>query len=470
MTAAATPASPEGATTAQQAEAGGLRRTMGLRQLVANGMIFIGPAAPVALFGVVYAESHGAVASVYVAATLVMALTAVSYAQMSSAVPKAGSVYSYASAGINPSAGFIAGWMVLLDYLLIPSVAFLFTGLAMHSFVPGIPVWVFTAVAVAVTTALNLAGVKSLAFAAMVVAALETVVLLAVLVGALIVIARQGTSQPVLSPFTGIGGFSLTAVVGTVSVAALSYLGFDAIATFAEETAGTSKVVGRALLVCLVTAGVLFLAQTYVMQLLTTVSPSHLAAHPDQQGTTYYDVTRTQVAPWLSTLLGVVKAAGSAFSGMVALAAGGRVVMAMARDRRLPRVFSRVTARTGAPTSATVLVTAVTLVLAVWAARKSDGLDLLSSTVSIGALSAFVLLHASVVAYFVVRRRSTRYVVHLVVPVLGVACLVPIIALANENALVVGGCWLVVGLIVLLVQHRVARRRSMTPSDGRASA
>ena len=47
--------------------------------------------------------------------------------------------------------------------------------------------------------------------------------------------------------------------------------------------------------------------------------------------------------------------------------------------------------------------------LAVWAARATDGLDLLVSIVNIGALCAFVLLHVSVVGFFVVRQKSQRY-------------------------------------------------------------
>lgn len=431
---------------------------MGLRQLVGNGLVFIGPAAPVALFGTLYAKSHGAIGTVFIVATLVMAFTAVSYAQMSRVVPKSGSVFSYVSAGVGPKTGFMAGWMVLLDYLLIPSVAFLFTGLAMHSFLPGIPVWIFTAIAVVVTTGLNLAGVKSLARAAMVVVILETVALVVVLVAALVVIAASGVTQPVLSPLSGIGGFSATAVIGAVSVSALTFLGFDAIATFAEETAGAGKIVGRALLVCLVIAGTLFFIQTYVMQLLTTVSPADLRAHPELQGTTYYDVTRAHVVPWLATALAVAKALGASFAGMMGMAAGGRVVMAMARERRLPRVFSNVTDRTGVPSAATIVVTGITVVLAIVVASQPDGLDLLSSTVSIGALSAFLLLHVSVVGYFTVRRRSNHYLLHLAVPIVAIACLAPILVLANESALLVGGGWLLVGLAVVFLQQRHSHR------------
>ncbi|MDP5228717.1 MULTISPECIES: APC family permease [Arthrobacter] len=435
----------------------GLRRSLGLRQLIGNGLVFIGPAAPVGIFGLLYAKSGGAVVTVYIIATLIMTLTALSYAQMSRVIPAAGSVYSYATAGIGRGAGFVAGWMVLLDYLLIPSVAFLFTGLAMHSFLPAVPAWIFTALAVVVTTGLNLSGGKSLARAAMAVVIAEVTVLVVVLVAAVAAIAANGSRQAPLAPLVGADGFSAAAVLGAVSIAAMAFLGFDAIATFAEESAGSSRMIGKAMLACLVIAGVLFLVQSYVVELVTVPTPASLAAAPESQGTAFYDAIRSQVAPWLATLLGIAKALGASFAGMMGLAAGSRVVMTMARERRFPKVFGTVRRNGSSPALATVLVTAATLVLAVWASIAPDGLDLLSSTVSIGAMSAFILLHASVVGYFMIRRRSRNRLLHLAVPVLGVLFFLVVIAFANASALTVGAVWLAVGLVVAVIQ---ARRRA----------
>ena len=446
---------------------GTLRRAMTFRHLMMNGLVFIGPAAAVGLFGPVDAKSHGAVGMVFIVATVVMGFTALSYAMMSRAIPKAGSVFSYASAGIGPGTGFIAGWMVLLDYMLIPSVAYLFTGLALHSFVPSVPAWVFTAVAVVITTILNLTGVKNIARAAMVVAIGEIIVLAMVLVGIVVVLASSGTTRPILSPLTGIGGFSLAAVIATVSIAVLSYLGFDAIATFAEENAGDVRLIGKATVACLVIAGALFFAQSYLVALLSPTTPAEFAAHPEMQGTAYYDIVRSSVTPWLATSLGVAKAAGAAFSGMIGLAAGGRVAMTMSREGQLPRGLSVISRRTGIPTAATATVTVVTLALAVWAARASNGLDLLVSIVNIGAMSAFILLHVSVVGFFVHRQHSRRYLAHLVVPVLGIATLVPVVVLASHSAQIIGAIWLVVGLVTVFVQRRrgITAPQIAVPSD-----
>lgn len=107
------------------------------------------------------------------------------------------------------------------------------------------------------------------------------------------------------------------------------------------------------------------------------------------------------------------------------------------------------------PRVALLCAAAVTLVAAVWAARRDDGLDHLVSVVDIGALTAFVLLHASVVGWFVVRRGGGTFSWwrHLLVPVLGAAITVAVIVEASGTAQVVGAIWLAVGLVVLMAQR-----------------
>ncbi|MFE2284104.1 APC family permease [Streptomyces sp. NPDC059443] len=446
-----------------------LRRSLGFRDLVVYGLLFIAPMAPVGVFGTLDAKSHGAVALVYLAATVAMAFTAFSYAQMVRVAPQAGSVFTYARKGLGEGPGLIAGWMAMLDYLLIPAVAYLFSGIAMHALVPEVSRWVWTALAVVVTTLLNLWGVRAAARVGFAVLAMEILVLLVFLVSAVISLVRDGAQRGWLSPLTGDGslGFSAAAVLGAVSVAVLSYLGFDAIASFAEEVTGGSAKVARAVLFCLALTGVLFIAQTYLAALLTPVSSAELAADPALQGPAFYNTVEASVGEWLHDLVAVSKAIGAAFAALAGQAAAGRLLFAMARDRRLPRFLSH-TSR-GTPRPALLVAATVTLIAAVWAARRDDGLDHLVSVVDVGALVAFTLLHASVVGWFVVKRRegAPDWIRHLVMPVLGAAVTIAVIVEASWTAQVVGAVWLAVGLGVLVAQRgRRARDRSSGPGPG----
>ncbi|MFD5040494.1 APC family permease [Streptomyces sp. NBC_01696] len=435
-------------------EKGKLRRTLGFRDLVVYGLLFIAPMAPVGVFGTLDARSDGAVALVYLVATVVMAFTAFSYAQMVHVAPLAGSVFAYARKGLGEGPGFIAGWMAMLDYLLIPAVAYLFSGIAMNALVPEVSRWVWTAIAVVVTTLLNLWGVRAAARVGFAVLAMEIVVLLVFVVSAVVVLARDGAQRGWLSPLTGDTGFSMTAVLGAVSVAVLSYLGFDAIASFAEEVTGGSAKVARAVLFCLLLAGALFVVQSYLAALLEPVSSAELAADPVKQGSAFYDAVDASVGTWLHDLVAVSKAIGAAFAALAGQAAAGRLVFAMGREGRLPSFLSRIDSRSGVPRVAIACAAVVTLVAAVWAARRDDGLDHLVSVVNVGALTAFVLLHASVVGWFAVRRMEgpPSWWRHIVVPVVGAGVLVAVILEATTSAQLVGLCWLGIGLVVLAVQ------------------
>ncbi|MGX1881003.1 APC family permease [Streptomyces sp. NPDC055287] len=442
--------------TAKQTEV--LRRSLGFRDLVVYGLLFIAPMAPVGVFGTLDAKSHGAVALVYVVATVAMAFTAFSYAQMVRVAPQAGSVFAYARKALGEGPGFIAGWMAMLDYVLIPAVAYLFSGIAMHALVPAVSQWVWTALAVVVTTGLNMRGVRAAARVGFAVLAMEIVVLLVFMVAAVVVLVQDGARRGWLSPLSGdgsAGGFSLAAVVGAVSVAVLSYLGFDTIASFAEEVTGGSARVARAVLFCLALAGMLFVAQTYLAALLQPVSAAELAADPGKQGTAFYDALDTSVGTWLGDLVAVSKAVGAAFAALAGQAAAGRLLFAMARERRLPRVLAKVDSASGVPRLALGVAAVVTLVAAVWASRRDDGLDHLVSVVDIGALTAFVLLHVSVVSWFAVRRMEGPPVWwrHVLLPVLGAAVAVAVIVEASAAAQAVGALWLVAGLAVVAVQR-----------------
>jgi len=434
-----------------------LRRSLSSGDLIVYGLLFIGPLAPVGVFGVLDARSLGAVALVYLVATVAMAFTALSYAQMSRQVPHAGSVYAYASIGIGRPAGFAAGWLAMLDYLLIPAVGYLFCGIALHSLVPSVPAWVFTAIAFVSTTVLNLVGVHLAARVGFVVLVVEILLLVVFVVAAVVVLITRGPARPWTSPVTGVGGTTTAAVMGAVSVAVLSFLGFDAIASFAEENTGDERQVGRAVLFCLAVAGLLFVVQTYLAGLLMPVGPRHLAQSPAEQGTAFYTMTKTAVGTWLQRAFAVVKGVGPAFTAMAAVAAASRLLYGMARDRGLPRALASVDERSQVPRVALLTTAAISLVVSVWAARRPDGLDVLVSIVNMGALAAFTLLHISVVGYFVIRHGSRLWVPHLVIPVIGAAVSIWIMASATTPAKVIAVAWLAVGAVVFAAGNRTGR-------------
>jgi amino acid transporter len=126
----------------------------------------------------------------------------------------------------------------------------------------------------------------------------------------------------------------------------------------------------------------------------------------------------------------------------------------MGREGRLPRALGSVDAHSAVPRRALLTAAVITLVSAVWAANRGNGLDELTSVVNVGALTAFVLLHASVIGWYTVREHSPDRLRHVVAPVLGIAVIVAVLVKASHPAQITGAVWLAVGLVIWAVQRR----------------
>jgi|LauGreDrversion4_2_1035121.scaffolds.fasta_scaffold58885_3 amino acid transporter len=425
---------------------GKLKKELTFWDLVTNGLIFIGPASAIGIFGVLDAKSNGAVASVYLLATAVMSLTAMSYVQMALAVPKSGSIYAYAKTAFGAKIGFLSGWMMLLDYILIPAVAYLFSGIAFNALIPQVPAWIFTLCAVIVTLGLNIRGIKNVAIFNRIILLAGLVVLSLILIFGVYLIFTHDTPRTILSPFTGIGTFSPHALISAVSVAVLSFLGFDGIATFAEEHKGAKNTLGRAILLCLVIAGFLFILQSFVGGVLALNSPEYFRAHPELQGKAYYSIINQGMSPILSSALALVKAFGASCAAMVAVTASSRLVYGIASDGVFSEKLSQTNQNFGTPVLAVLSSSSLTLIIAVSAARVADGLDILVSLVNIGALSAFFMLHLAVIKVYFIQHKSSRIIRHLFVPVLGCLSIATIIILSSGFSQLIALAWLAFGI------------------------
>jgi len=435
-----------------------LRRSLGFGDLLTYGLIFMVPIAPFGIFGSVFQASGGMVALAYAIGMVAMAFTASSYASMARAFPMAGSVYAYAGRGIAQPVGFLAGWMVLLDYVLVPGLLYLIASIAMNAILPAVPVWLWIAIFVVLNTAVNYLGIEMTARINKIMLLAELVVLAIFLVIGVVALAQGAGRGFDFTPLYDETTFSLGLVFGAVSVAVLSFLGFDGISTLAEENRESARSIGRAMVAALALAGTLFIVQTWVAALLVP-DPARLVAEGDPGGTAFYDAAGVAGGPWLTTLTAIATAIAWGFANsLVAQAATSRLLFAMARDRWLPAVLSRVHPVRRVPVNATLLVAAVSLALGIFMSTREDGITLLSTLVNFGALSAFLLLHVSVVVHHVVRGGSRDYWRHLAVPVIGFAILAFVVVNAQIAAQTLGFVWLLAGVVALVVLLVTGRR------------
>jgi amino acid transporter len=436
-----------------------LKRSLSFWDLLIYGLIFMVPIAPFGIFGSVFTASGGMVALAYAVGAVGMVFTAVSYAQMSKAFPLAGSVYAYAGRGIAPPFGFIAGWQILLDYILIPALLYIISGIAMNAFVPGVPVVVWVIGFIVLNTVINYFGIELTARTNRVMLVLELVVLAIFLVIGVVALASGKATGDALSPLFDSDTFSVGLIFSAVSLAALSFLGFDAISTLSEENREAGSQVARATVLSLLVVAVLFVVQTWVAALLVP-DRERLLAEGDTAGTAFYDAAEYAGGHWLYVLTAVTTAVAWGFAdALVAQAATSRLLYSMARDRQLPRYLAKVHPDHKVPERATFLVAAISVAVGTGLTLRDDyGVSLLTTLVNFGALTAFLLLHLSVIVHYLIRQRSRDYLRHLVVPLCGMAILGYVVVEAKVAAQTVGLVWLGIGLVVMTVL--LSRRRS----------
>src|SRR5579872_4030130 len=163
-----------------------LRRTLTLWDLIFYGIVLIQPIAPVPLYGVAQKLSDGHFVTIILIALFAMLITAVSYGRMGALYPTAGSAYTYVGKGLNPHLGFLAGWAMILDYILQPLINTVWISTALHErYVHQVPYVIWALLVVGVMTVLNLVGLKASAKANKVLLAVMTIVVAAFIVLAL---------------------------------------------------------------------------------------------------------------------------------------------------------------------------------------------------------------------------------------------------------------------------------------------
>ena len=421
-----------------------LKRSMSLADVVIYGLIYMVPLAPVAVFGIVYNFSSGAVVLVYVVAAIAMFFSAVSYREMATEFPIAGSVYSYVRNGIGDFVGFISGWAILLDYLLLPALLCVFAASAMTTLVDGVPgeVWVVFFVLASVT--INILGIDFTARMNRIFLYIQMVTL-AVFIGWSIVAISQGQGSFSFAPIFNPDDFSWHLIFGAIPIAALSYVGFDGIATLNEEAVEGGKTTARATMIVLWAVTVMFVVQVYFAAAFVPKGTEF--AEGDAVNNAFYNITGDIMADWFKVVLTLVAAMIALFANTVASnGISSRLLFSMARDKQLPKFLSKVTSRQ-VPTNAMLFIAALSIVIGIFGVEH---IALLTSLVTFGALTAYVLLHVSVLRHFIVRNKSRKYFAHLVSPVIGGAVLLYALWNASSNAKTVGLTWLAIGCVVAL--------------------
>src|SRR3954452_16927627 len=237
-----------------------VKRVLGLPALVFFGLAYMVPLTVWTTYGVVTTSTQGHLPLAYTVTTVAMLLTAYSYGRMVIVQPSAGSAYSYASRSFGRPLGFMVGWALLLDYLLLPMINYLVIGLYMQDYFPSTPQALWVILAVVLVSGLNILGIRLLAGMNLLFVAAQFVFIAVFAAMAIAKITSDVDVQSYSAPFYS-DGTDLGLVFSGAAILALSFLGFDAVSTLSEETNDPRRKIPRAIILCALIGGGVYIYQ-----------------------------------------------------------------------------------------------------------------------------------------------------------------------------------------------------------------
>jgi APA family basic amino acid/polyamine antiporter len=401
-------------------------------------------------------------------------LAALCYAEFASTLPVAGSAYTFSYATFGEFLAWIIGWNLVLELAIGAAVvakgwsSYLATVLGFASAsvrVGSLPLdWGALVIIALVATLLALGTKLSAHFSAVVTAIKVAVVLLVVVVGAFYIKkanyspfipppevdhtgAGTGVDQSLLSLLTGAHSshYGWYGVLAGASIVFFAFIGFDIVATMAEETTHPQRDVPRGIMATLGIVTVLYVAVSFVLSGMVPYT-----ALKDTPGGGHANLATAFLANgvrWASHVISVGALAGLTTVVMVLMLGQCRVLFAMSRDGLLPRPLAKTGPR-GAPVRITLLVA-----LLVALAASLFPMAKLEEMVNVGTLFAFVLVSAGVIILRRTRPDLPRGFRAPWVPVLPIAsvcaCLWLMINLTGLTWIRFG-VWMVLGVAIYL--------------------
>ena len=367
------------------------RASVGIGDAIILGLSSSGPAQTLAvsLASLVAATAYGGAVALLVCFVPMLGI-AVGYQRLNRWDQSSGATYTWVARVFHPYLGFLAGWMILLYYTLGTSSLTIPAGTYTLELIDARLIDSPVAVAIAggtwniLVTLLALKGLRVAARFEWLVVVFQYLVLL-LLAGAGLLALAQGRAAVAFSwdwfTLSGMGG--MRGLMSGILIACFMYSGWDAAVYVNEESRDRVNSPGHAAI-----ASVVILAVFYVVCVLglqAVLTPQELEAHAGDALAVIGE--RLLPGPW-APLISIVVLTGTLATLQAAVISAARIGFAMSRDRVMPAVLRRVDPDTGNPWAATLVMSALNLILLGLAlATGSIGRALANVASSLGLIS-----------------------------------------------------------------------------------
>lgn len=445
----------------QQKQGDTFKATLTVKDMVVWGLITMVPISPMAVYGGVFADSGGMPTLAFIIGFVAVLFSVFSFGIMIQHFPSSGSIFTYVSHVFGKMPGFIAGWLMLLQYLVSPAMVYLIAAIAIHSMLPDIPILVLCFGFLAIVAIVSLIGMKT-AMVVNKVALVAQLVILALFVVFGIMFVVQHPESASFSPenLFNPSKFELGGTMSAVSLAVMSYVGFGAIATLTQEAKDPKHGPSRAMMVMAVLLCVLYVLQCFIA---TCIDPSG-AAFAGNTDNAFYVVAKMAAGPWLMIVCAVgVALAQGVFTAIAQQNSIAFVMFTMAKGGCLPKFMAKMNKRTNSPLNAVLFIIGLSIVLTLIFQFSGIDMNTVVKISNFGALSTYTLLNLAVIVFCWIqlkeRKGAKAVFMHLVFPALGALVCFAIMLSVGTVALIVGAVFIVIGIIYYLVLTKVLHRQ-----------
>ncbi|MEU9921730.1 amino acid permease [Streptomyces griseoluteus] len=437
------------------------------------------------LTGQVAKNSAGpAVSIAFVVAGVVCGLAALCYAEFASTVPVAGSAYTFAYASLGELPAWTIGWDLVLEFALGTAVVAVgwsgYVRSLLDSWGWHLPAYlsgrdgasgfgfdILAAALVLLLTCVLVVGMKLSARITSAVVAIKVVVVLIVIVAGAFFVngdnyqpfippaqpqeAGASLKAPLIQLIFGWApaNFGVMGIFTAASVVFFAFIGFDIVATAAEETRNPQRDMPRGILGSLFICTVLYVAVSLVVTGMQKYSELSVEAP-------LADAFKSVGHPWFAGIISFGAAVGLTTVCMILLLGQTRVFFAMSRDGLLPRFFSRVHPRFRTPHRPTILLGVLIAIIAGF-----TSLSELAELVNIGTLFAFIVVAISVI---ILRRtrpdlpRAFRTPLVPVLPIVSVCASLWLMLNLPAETWLRFAIWMAIGFVVYFLYGRTHSR------------
>lgn len=431
----------------------GLKRTLKMKDLVVFGLGFMAPVAAMSLFGIITLVSKGHSVLAYLLGFIAMLFTAYSFGKMVEAFPVTGSTYTYAQRALHPRIGFVAGWGMLLDYLLLPMLTYLISANFANALVPSISIWAWVLIFAIPITIVNLIGVEVAAKVNFILVAGMIIAVCTFVITAIHYIVTGDLNIINLNALYNSETFSIASVISGAAIVIVAYLGFDAITTLAEETNVSGKKIGIAIMLTCVIQTIFYISVTYLSAILLGKYTSI-----DNPDTAFFNILHVLVGTFLQTFITLMIIASGIASALASQSASSRLLLGMGRDNVIPTAFfGYIHPKFKTPVYNILLMS----VLGISGALLLN-LQIVSDLVAFGGLFGFAVVNLCVINHYFIKNKQKNIFKYIIVPTTGIVVCGYILFGLSTTSKVVGFLWLGFGGIYLIVRSSISENFKMT--------